>query len=58
MNNEEQFWDWLKVGMDNGWVSPPFCNTHDGGPLTDEESQEWEDGGDPCMFCVRVMELD
>jgi hypothetical protein len=49
---------WLLVGQENGWVSEVFCNTHDGGPLTDDEMQEWEEGSDPCMFCVRVNEYD
>ena len=52
------FQEWLEFGHSKGWVSDVFCNTHDGGPMTDEESQEWEEGGDPCMFCVRVNELD
>jgi hypothetical protein len=52
------FETWMKYGYDNGWISDVFCSTHDGGPMTDEEQQEWEDGGDPCMFCVRVNELD
>jgi hypothetical protein len=52
------FQEWLEFGHLKGWISDVFCNTHDGGPMTDEENQEWEDGGDPCMFCVRVNELD
>ena len=52
------FETWMKYGYDNNWISDVFCNTHDGGPLTDDEQQEWDEGGDPCMFCVRVMELD
>jgi len=52
------FDEWMKFGYDKGWVSDVFCNTHDGGPMTDEEQKEWEDGGDPCSFNVRVLELD
>jgi hypothetical protein len=52
------FNEWMRFGYDKGWISDVFCNTHDGGPLTDDEQQEWDDGGDPCMFCVRVNELD
>jgi hypothetical protein len=52
------FQEWLEFGHSKGWISDVFCNTHDGGPMTDEENQEWEEGGDPCMFCVRVNELD
>jgi len=26
--------------------------------MSDEEMQEWEDGGDPCTFHVRVWEIE
>ena len=52
------FDEWLKFGYDKGWISDVFCNTHDGGPMTDEEEKQWEDGQDPCMFVVRVNELE
>lgn len=60
MNNEEQFWDWLKIGMDNGWVSRPFCNTHDGGMeyATESEIEQWEEGNDPCQTVLRVLGVD
>lgn len=52
-----EFEIWLKNGYDRGWVSDVFCNTHDGSPMDDEEMQEWENGGDPCSFQVRVNKL-
>lgn len=54
------FEEWLKFGSDKGWISDVFCNTHDGGysAMTEEEIAEWDEGGDPCMFVVRVKELD
>ena len=52
-----EFEIWLKNGYDRGWVSDVFCNTHDGAPMDDEEMQEWEDGGDPCSFQVRINAL-
>jgi hypothetical protein len=54
------FEQWLKFGADKGWISDVFCNTHDGGysVMTEEEMKEWDEGGDPCMFVVRVNELD
>ena len=43
--------------MDRGWITEMFCATHDGVPsLNEEEEKEWEEGGDPCQFCVRIME--
>ena len=52
-----EFEIWLKNGYDRGWVSDVFCNTHDGAPMEDEEMQEWEDGGDPCSFQVKINAL-
>ena len=59
MTEEEQFWAWLKNGVENNWITDPFCQTHDGGyeHMTDDERQEWEDGGDPCMTVTRVKYL-
>jgi len=52
------FYKWLQLGIAMRWVSTPYCNTHDGGQewWTDEEYQEWEDGGDPCQTVLRVLE--
>lgn len=48
--------EWLEFGRQKGWASQQFCLTHDGPPTTDAEDAEWEDGGDPCCFCVRLVE--
>lgn len=50
----DQFWNWLRYGIDRGWVSEPACDTHDGTPMTPEEELEWEDGLDPCVHVVRL----
>lgn len=52
------FDDWIKFGYDKGWISDVFCNTHDGPPILPEEEYEWNEGGDPCSFQVRVWELE
>jgi len=52
------FNDWMKFGYDKGWISDVFCDTHEGAPFTDEEMKEWDEGGDPCSFQVRVWELN
>lgn len=54
------FQEWLEFGHAKGWITDVFCATHDGGysVMSEEEIQEWDDGGDPCMFVVRVNELD
>jgi hypothetical protein len=51
------FDQWIKFGFDKGWISDVFCDTHDGPPMSDEEMKEWDEGGDPCSFHVKVIEL-
>ena len=49
--------EWLSHGIEKGWITEPFCNTHDGDPyMTDEEEQEWEEGGDPCCHVVKFIQ--
>lgn len=58
MNNELDFETWLEHGIEKGWVSSPYCATHDGGLeyMNDEELQQWEEGGDPCQVVLRIIE--
>jgi hypothetical protein len=57
MENENEFGDWLQKGINNKWVSEPFCYTHDGDPyMTEEEEQQWEEGGDPCSPVVKILD--
>jgi hypothetical protein len=53
-----EFEIWLENGYKRGWISDVFCNTHDSPPMSDEEMQEWDEGGDPCSFQVKVIELN
>jgi len=56
-NNIDEFQIWYQNGVDRGWISEITCATHDGiDPISEEEIQEWEDGGDPCQFVVRILE--
>lgn len=56
-SNIDEFQIWFNNGVERGWITDVFCATHDGiPPLNDEEAQEWEDGGDPCQFVVRIIE--
>ncbi len=54
---EQEFGIWLKNGIERGWISDPYCHTHDGGYeyMGEEEIEEWEAGGDPCELVVRVF---
>lgn len=49
------FEEWLKFGFDQGWCGPAVCETHDGLPLSEKESEEFEEG-DPCVHIVRLYE--
>ena len=48
------FDEWIQLGVVEGWVSMPVCQTHDGVPQTPEEEAAWEDGWDPCVPVVRL----
>jgi len=54
---EQEFGVWLTNGIERGWISEPYCHTHDGGYqfMSEEEIQEWEDGGDPCEHVLRIF---
>lgn len=56
--NVTDFREWLEFGISKGWVSDVFCDTHDGGPMTDEQAAEWEEGGDPCNTHIKVWGND
>ena len=48
--------DWISLGVEKGWISDPFCYTHDGDPyMTEEEEKEWEEGGDPCSPVLKLL---
>jgi hypothetical protein len=51
---EKSFEDWLLLGIQNNWISKPVCSTHDGIPQSLEEDKEWENGGDPCIYALRL----
>lgn len=55
--DEQEFGIWLTNGIERGWVSDPYCHTHDGGMqyMSEEELEEWEAGGDPCEHVVRIF---
>jgi hypothetical protein len=53
----DEFEIWLENGIERGWVTEPFCNTHESDPfMTDEEMQEWEEGGDPCQVVLKIKQ--
>jgi len=56
-NDEKEFGIWLINGIERGWISEPYCHTHDGGMqyMSEEEIKEWDEGGDPCENVIRIF---
>jgi hypothetical protein len=53
----DEFEIWLENGIERGWVTEPFCNTHEGDPyMNEEEQKEWEEGGDPCQVVLKIKQ--
>lgn len=48
--------EWVSYGIEKGYMSDVFCWTHDSPPMTDEESAEFDEGNDPCIFLSRFYE--
>jgi hypothetical protein len=56
-SEDKEFAIWLDNGIGRGWITEPFCNTHDGDPyMSEEEQEEWEAGGDPCQVVFKIKE--
>jgi len=54
--DDKEFSIWIENGINRGWISKPFCYTHEGDPyMTEEEEKEWEEGGDPCLFIIKFL---
>lgn len=47
---------WLEYGYRQGWCGPPVCYTHDCIPMSEQEDNEFSDGGDPCMHIIRLYD--
>ena len=48
------FDEWLAYGVEHGFCTEQFCDTHDGMPLHPTEEAAWERGDDPCAHVVRL----
>lgn len=55
---EQEFLIWLENGVERGWISWPYCNTHDGGYqfMSEEELEYLDAGGDPCETVIRLFQ--
>ena len=48
------FEEWILYGIEHGYCEDVSCYTHNGFTLTEEENNEFDEGGDPCVPVVRV----
>jgi len=46
--------EWIQMGFDNGWCTPSHCLMHDGYALTEKESEDFDQGLDPCVHVLRL----
>ena len=48
---------WIRYGVKKGWISHPYCMTHDGNYeyMTEEEKYDYDEGGDPCHTVVSIL---
>ena len=56
ISQDTEIHDWIKFGIDKGWISPPCCYSHDALPTTEEEDDEFFEGGDPCIYLLRLYD--
>ena len=47
--------DWLAYGIKEGFCSMPVCDIHEGVPLSEEESDAFDAGEDPCVVVMRLF---
>lgn len=52
------FEEWLDAGIKNGWITEPFCYTHDLPSMTEDEVKAFDEDYDPCIYAVRLVEDD
>lgn len=58
---DDQEWndraEWVQYGIAKGWCTDSICNTHDGTYeyLTDEEREDYDNGGDPCDLILKLL---
>ena len=48
----DDFDEWMRIGIEKGWIGPAVCSTHDGIPTSEEEDLLWEEE-DPCIHVIR-----
>lgn len=55
--NEQQMIEWMKMGIERGWITPPLCIAHDPVPMTRSEFESILNEDEPCIFYLRIITL-
>lgn len=50
------FVEWLTYGIEQNWIGPPVCSTHDGIPTSEWEDNQYENSDDICLHILRLYE--
>lgn len=50
--------EWIAYGVKHKYASTPYCDTHEGAKLTDEEEALLESGADFDEICLIAMRLN
>ena len=50
------FDEWYNYGIEQKWVMPATCYTHDGIATSEQEDKLFEDGLDPCIHVARLCD--
>jgi hypothetical protein len=45
---------WIEYGVQRGFCTEQYCDTHAGTPLSDTENELFDEGSDPCIHVVRL----
>jgi len=50
--------EWIAYGIEKKYCSAAVCDTHEGLPRTEKEADEWDEGGDTCVYGLRLYEQE
>lgn len=49
--------EWMALGLKNGWVGPDVCDTHDGTPISEEEYDLADEENGYELPCIHILRL-
>lgn len=49
--------EWLQRGIENGWITEPFCGTHYIPSELEPVMEQFYDGTDACVIVVHLKDM-